>query len=346
MGAWLVAVHLGLAPAAAGDPPTLLEWNAPAECPDQSRVDARLQQLVPGERAQSLRARAEVTAIAGGWRLQVELSSATGTSVRELEAQSCAVLLEAAVFIVAVAIDPAIASMAMRDDALQAVEVEPPALVPVVPAEPESEPEPEAPREEADAQPERFVAPELRSGPRAIDRRRIGGALRAALAVGTAEVSRFDLAPSLTGAIRGRYWRAELGLRYVAGRTQPIEGPADAELRLDAAGAVARGCGVAPAGPVEIPVCAGIDLAAVRGRPSGLVAPRDRIALRAAVDVAVAVAWPLTRRVALWLEAAGGFALLRPKFVARDQQIHLGAPASFAALLGIELRFGQGPPSR
>ena len=337
MGAWLVALHLGLAPAAAGDARPLLEWSAPPECPDQRRVDARLEQLIPGERAQSLHASAEVSATADGWRLQVELVSDTGSSVRELEAQSCAVLLEAAVFIVAVAIDPAVASMAMNDDAVPASDAEPApesTLVPAVQTEPEPDAEPE-PR------PERTIAlapPPERPTP--ASRRRIGGALRAALAVGTALVSRFDLAPSLTGALRGRYWRAELGLRYIAGRAQPIEGQAGAQLALDAAGVDVRGCGVAPAGPVEIPVCAGIDLAAVRGRPRGLFDQRDRFALRAAIDVAVGVAWPLTRRVALWVEAAGGFALLRPRFVAREQPIHLGSSASFAALVGVELRFG------
>lgn len=81
----------------------------------------------------------------------------------------------------------------------------------------------------------------------------------------------------------------------------------------------------------------------LRGRPSGLVSAKQAVALRVAIDVAVALAWPLTRRVALWVEAAGGFAVLRPNFNVRaapqDRRL-LGAAASFAALVGVELRFG------
>ncbi|HWB79161.1 MAG TPA: hypothetical protein VG755_29575 [Nannocystaceae bacterium] len=332
MVAWLLAAYLGIEPAG-----PLLEWDAPDSCVDERVVAARLEQLIPGERPQTLTARAVVTKTGDRYRMRVELVSATGTSVRELESESCAVLAEAAAFVVAVAIDPAVATTAMSDDAIAEPEVASEA------APSEAAPSETAPTHEPAERSTQHDAsvPEL---PRELPRRspRIGGVVRAAIGVGTAEVSRFDLAPSLWGAIRGRYWRAELGARYVAGRDRVIEG--EAELALDAVGGVARGCGVAPAGPIEIPICAGLDLLAVRGRPRGLDDAKKRaIALRVAIDLAVALAWPLTRRVALWVEAAGGFALLRPHFTVRDTpgtRSILGTPASFSALVGVELRFG------
>lgn len=329
MLAWWLAAYLGIEPART----PLLTWDAPESCVDERVVAARLEQLIPGERAQTLTARAVVTKHGERYRMRVELESATGTSVRELESESCAVLAEAAAFVVAVAIDPAVATTAMRDDAIaEADAVEDASVVPEPASESPATPEPE---------PQRAPAPAATAPRETQTRSRIAGALRAAIGVGTFEVSRFDLAPSLWGAIRGRYWRAEIGARYVAGRDRTIA--TNAELALDAVGGIARGCGVAPAGPLEIPLCAGLDLLAVRGRPSGLVSAKQAVALRVAIDVAVALAWPLTRRVALWVEAAGGFAVLRPNFNVRatpqDRRL-LGAAASFAALVGVELRFG------
>jgi hypothetical protein len=326
MLASLFAAHLAIAPPER----PLLEWVAPGSCADQQAVDDRLQQLIPGEGAESLSARAVVTKAGTRHRMRVELVSATGTSVRELESESCAVLAEAAVFIVAVAIDPAVVGTAMREEPVVATvdgSVEEPAPPPEESIAPTHEPA-VAPRVEAPAP----------TSPRVEPRRdRVGGAVRAGLGVGTFEISRFDLAPSITGAIRGRYWRSELGLRYVVGRDETIT--RDAALALDAFGGVARGCGVAPAGPLEIPVCAGLDLAGVRARPHGLMDQHRRLALRVAIDLAVAIAWPITRRVALWVEAAGGVAVFRPNFSVRGiEGTRVGPPASFSAVVGVELR--------
>ena len=332
--AWLLTAYLGIEPAG-----PLLEWDAPSSCVDERAVAERLQQLIPGEHAQTLTARAVVTKVRDRYRMRVELVSATGTSVRELESQSCAVLAEAAAFVVAVAIDPAVATTAMQDDPIAEE-------VPSEEAPSEQAPSEEAPSEEApsEAGVDDARVPALpRETPRERSTR-VAGTVRAAIGVGTFEVSRLDLAPSLWGAIRGRYWRAEIGARYVAGRTHAID--PGASLALDAVGGVARGCGVAPAGPLEIPICAGLDLLAVRGRPDGLATPKNAIALRVAIDLAVALAWPLTRRVALWVEATGGFAVWRPQFSIRavpENRVILGTPASFSALVGVELRFG-GPP--
>src|SRR5690606_19175919 len=100
---------LGAMMAAIAAPGLTLRWEAPAGCPGEAEVLARVIQMT-GEQAAgstSLQARGKVQAPSPGrWTLELELVGETGTGHRSLEAARCEELAEAAALVVAIAVDP------------------------------------------------------------------------------------------------------------------------------------------------------------------------------------------------------------------------------------------------
>lgn len=103
-----------------------LRWSAPAECPQAAAAEARVRRLVGTDRAGSVTASVRLRQLGHNrWSATLELGGAT----RALEGESCDSVADAAVVILAMAIDP------------EAVPASPP--VPAV-AEPAAEPPPAA----------------------------------------------------------------------------------------------------------------------------------------------------------------------------------------------------------
>ena len=119
-----------------------LRWTAPATCPSQQDVQARIDGLLRtgGKPAssveQSAEARAKLSALRGGFKLVLTLRGEGLGGTRTLTGKDCTELAETAAFLIAVAIDPSLPGTAQP-----VAEPQPPAQ----PAPPPPPPPPVAP---------------------------------------------------------------------------------------------------------------------------------------------------------------------------------------------------------
>ncbi|MCA9709138.1 MAG: hypothetical protein KDK70_25060 [Myxococcales bacterium] len=311
---------------AASDPGMMLEWSAPAGCPSQTAVRQRLSDALADSAAdpRGMRARALVTQDdAGGLTLELELARDDGPGGRRtMQARDCHELAKAVVLIVALAVDP--------DVDLDALPVEPPpdpVPVPVPVPEPGTptmpEPEPAPPSEPAPLDPAPSEAPEPEppepNEPREPARRQASAlpvGLYVTAGAGLSVLPKPTAVLSLGAATWGRAWRAELGASYWTPvdtfPTGDTTGGRIQQWTLDA-----RGCGLLRPGPLEIPLCAGVDGGAVHGKGLGLPAARQVTSLRLALAAGAALVWAPARlrgRLALRLDAEGLVALVRARF--------------------------------
>src|SRR5262245_32318135 len=115
--AWL-AVLLSSATAHADDLGLVLDWRAPASCPDASSVARAVQELA-GPRPEGegrLEARATVTSgQAGRWSLVLDTVQNGAKGQRVLEADSCAALVDSAALILALMLNPAARGASAQD---------------------------------------------------------------------------------------------------------------------------------------------------------------------------------------------------------------------------------------
>ena len=79
----------------------IVEWNAPAECPDQDHVVASVERALGEGSKANLTAIAHVTRIAGGFRAQLRITSAAGFGHRDLEDTRCEILAESLALVIA-----------------------------------------------------------------------------------------------------------------------------------------------------------------------------------------------------------------------------------------------------
>ena len=177
------AILSGIAPVGEGDP-LRVTWEAPAGCPSEDDVRARVDALLGGSQTAASGAGMVVDARArvmsdGTWSVSLQLASEDGARIRTIPGgRDCAEAAEAAAVVIAIAIDPEAAARiaaqptaedsaedglsgpAVPEPAPEATEAEAPTEV--LP-EPESEPEP-APSPEA-AAPEEAAPKARRIGP-------------------------------------------------------------------------------------------------------------------------------------------------------------------------------------
>ncbi|WAS97005.1 hypothetical protein [Nannocystis punicea] len=360
----MLAVLMAATIVAVAEPPPglVLAWTAPAGCPDEAEVRARVVRMTGQEAADraTLTARGTVReAGPGRWSLTLELTGATGGGRRELTAPRCEELVEAAALVVAIAVDPRAALAA------------PVAGEVVVPAPPVNMSQGESPKEQGakdmpdGSGPKGNVGEGMSEGPRDAPAGELegpvadepprpdGGEAPAAVAqprgveVGlrvAAGVSFARLLPQPSAAIglalsvSGRRWRAEIGGLYAP----PVPGGTPAIGGLFQAGAVElRGCPVLRRGAVEVPLCVGLQVGAMegRGRGTGLVTTTTERSPWLAATAGAALAWRPRGRVGLWVGADAIVALLRPTFVtARGQEVHKAARFGGQVLAGIEVR--------
>lgn len=353
------------------EPGLVVQWEAPAGCPDAAAVRARVVRLV-GEAAAGaarLTARAAVRAEGGRWALDLELSGETGTGRRALAAARCDELAGAAALVIAIAVDPraALAGPAaaawegpdvpgVEDRSQETGEDGGSGVVPLPPA-----PEGEAPgvgEAQADGAadgppvggagrgaPPVEVALEDRTGETGRegqvrrDRSRVRIGLRATAGIGFARIlPRPGATVGLTLSAAGRGWRVELGGVYLP----PVPGGTAAIGGLFQLGAAElRGCPAPAWRRIEVPLCAGLQIGGMqgRGRGSGLTRTDTARALWLAATLGAALAWRPRERVALWVQADAIVAILRPSFVTvGGMTVHEAARAGGQALVGVEVR--------
>lgn len=327
------------------EPPTLaLRWSAIAPCPTREQLLATIaaQGLTLGEWVPEvhdharLSARIDVAPAGAVWRAELELVDADGRAQRSFEASSCDALADAVALIVAVTLDPVAVTQALarRDTAIvdspvpeqpPQPEPEPPARLPLGPAPSNDDDEGIQLVLDADD-----VAPPRRARPRL----RVGVSLHGGASYGPTPRA-FGLLGG-RAALLGEAWRVELGARWVAPRRVVDTGAAAS---LDAWMVELRGCGVPKPGPIELPICLGLEAGLVRGRGLDPVPDPTRASFAwLAPSLSVGLRWAPVERFAFGPELVLVVPLTRGSFVAGSLEVDRLATIGGRALLELELR--------
>jgi hypothetical protein len=277
-----------------------------------------------------------ITAVATGWSLQLETKVGELEDSRTLDADDCSVLADAAALVAVVMLDPVLAAATIESRAAAAAAVtepvEPPPPEPP-PQLPEAEPEPE--RQPAAARPrrrwDRPPARPLQRGDRpGVWLRVRGGGEFGAVPGGTGG---FELA----FAIGGDRLRGEITGAYWIGR--PTDG---SEARVHLGTATPRVCGMIAAGPIDVPLCAGVELGGMLAQSID-DATQSRTQIWFAAHAEPGIRWAFSKRVSLWVAAQAFVPIVYPQFVLEaesdpDVEVYRPSPAGLRGLAGLEFR--------
>lgn len=306
----------------------------------QSQIDALLgRPLDPSE----LDLEGRIEAAPSGWTLTLKTTVGTLVDERSLEANDCSVLADAAALVAVVMLDPVQAADSIEDEAAAAEAAREEVAVPTVqppqtpPAQPEPEPEPEREPRRTDRSRAPFT-------PRVLARLRAGGEF-GAVPGGTGS---FDLGVALAGLGAAGRLRVELLGQYSVEREASSP---NAQVGIQLGTVAPRFCATFPAGPIEIPLCAGLELGAMRANsdaPGGGVTN----ALWLAAHAEPGIRWAFADRLSLWASAQvvvparyPDFELVDPSDPNNDEGVYRPEPVGVRGLLGLEVRLS-GPPSR
>lgn len=340
----LLGLGLGVSAPASARAATLptIEWDAPAGCPDAEVLRAEISRhLDPAAAAAATGSiRVQARPDGAGWHVAVAIATDGRTQERTLAVASCDAAVRAAAFVIAIAVDPA------RREPEDVVPAPPDPPTPP-PAKPGPEPQPEAASDggpapalaEAEALP--ADAP-LTPGSQAPRRRAVRGLVYVGPGV------QAGMLPVQAGLAvgAGLAWpRARLTLGYTRWFTtevwRPGERPYGAELAVHAG--QLRGGPVLRAGPLELPLQAGLELGALQAAGVGGEPNYAATVLWGAATVGAGLMWaPRASRgfFAVGLLAEAAFALRRPQFVFEgDREILRVGPAAFRGFLQVEARF-------
>lgn len=323
----VVALGVLFAMATVAAPPhSEIEWSAPESCPGRRDLVQQIERYLGGPLEPStypgFAASGVITATDDGFSLALRVELEGGRTEQNQAASTCGELLRFTALKIAFTLDPM--------GVLERIDTEPASADPVPEAEPGQNPPPvvsPAPDvEEPDPQP--ASAPRLRGSVRAT------GGLRFGLLPG--------VAPGFSGAfaLLGTAWRLELEGGYWLPRAERYETEPSVGADFQAGSLTLRGCPVPAMGPVEFPICAGLEGGLVRGEGVGA----DQAVIRnrpwLAAVVGPALAWVVHPRVALWLRPELVAVLSRPKFgITGLGELHEVAPVGARAELGAEVRF-------
>ena len=346
MGLLLLALALALVPvdAAANAPATFeLLWEAPSECPDRARVRTAIEHYlgrpVDASASEPLRVDALVERATGqGWRLTLEIETASGRRTRSIDGQTCEQLADTTALIVVITIDPTVGEQLGALEAGAGTET-----MPADDTSPQREPTWRTPSRESPPTENQRAAQDSAPAPVVrppSTRERPRGSLQLGMGAGAGVLP--GLSPNLRLAT-GLLWkwsRLDATGEFWFDKSRGLENRPDAggEFRLWSLGL--RACGVPSVSRVEFPLCGGVEVGAMTGVGTGISDPQtERLAWVVASGEAMVVYAPL-RRIALWLGARLRIPLARPSFAIEGLgTVHAAAPVGVDAALGVELRF-------
>ena len=327
-GAW-VAVF---GPAVASAAPTsesvsqAIVWRAPSQgCPAQTdvvrEIENHLHRPLVAADVGELRAEARVSLQTDVWVADHQLSKPGVEERDQWTADACETLASVFALKVAMAID-AVTVLELGLDEPPPAEVTPQSPAEATPAPVISPP---TPTDEA-SEP---------ASPRTLR-----GAVRVMAGAGIGLLP--SVAPELHGAVAlfGEKWRVELNVRHSFQRQLRLddEPGVGGDFRLTTGGA--RGCPVPRVGPIEIPLCVGLDVGALWGQGVGV---SQTVATRRAwlaIAVGPALRWTLGRYIALHGGADAYIVLLRPGFAFETRgRLFRAPPAAVSVAGGVEVRF-------
>ncbi|MGH1348402.1 MAG: hypothetical protein ACRBN8_43015 [Nannocystales bacterium] len=321
--------------------PFTLEWTAPQGCPAQDEAKQRLAAALGETSGSPLDARAVITETSDArFQLALTLSrdgEAAGT--RTLEGETCAEVSDAALLIVAIAIDPNAAEALTATEPVPEPEPEPepepiPEPEPVAEPEPEPVPEPEPePEPEPDLEP--VPTPPVPVGVDLV----LGGGFG------------LGVLPSVGGVVdlhvaaRIRRWRIELGATYETPREQTSSSDPTVGGRFFVWSVDARACPVFGRNALTVPLCVGARAGLMHGTGIGDLESDSAASPWVGASVAPTLLWrppaAADGRLILGARAEGSVSLTRPGFETTGQTpLFEGGPlgGQFGVLLGFALR--------
>ncbi len=304
VGGGLLAILLLAGSARADLPPEVsIRWSG--ACPRPFGLEAEVSQLLGGKRPQLAKTEfeVEVDEERGGYELALEVDSAASKAERTVRVATCQEAQDAAVLLIATAIDP---------DAVLRVQKPPPPPPPPQPPEP---PQPKAP-------PYRWSVV-LRG---TFDLQSLPGP---------------TVGPSFGGLWQDRRWRAWVDVRYLAGRTASAR-DADVEARLDLFAASLGGAQVWTWGPVVLGPALELEAGALRARDvRGQVRSKNDSGPWGSVQLGAIAAYRATERIGAELGVFAGVPLWRPELSAGGVgAFYTTASVTMRLALGIRVSLG------
>jgi hypothetical protein len=349
------AALLGLALAS---DPFSLEWTAPDGCPTSDAITERIAAAVGDVEGPPLRARAEIV------ELEDQTFSLTLTLGREgepeglrtLEGPTCVAVSDAAILIVAIAIDPNAASaLTPPDDSIDPiVPAQVPAPPPEEPEEPEEpppeepeEPPPEEPEEPPPAEP-RDPTPTSTPAPVPEPARQLAVDLAGNFGVGLGILPSVGGALGLHTALHGPLWRIELGATYETPRETSAASTPDVRGAFQLWSVDLRGCPVLGRNTLTVPLCLGVRAGLMHGVGRGVADPAAAASPWVAVSAAPTLLWRprsvADQRLLLGVRAEASVSLTRPGFAttagSTSTEVYEAGPVGgqVGALVGVRLR--------
>lgn len=314
--------------------PLSLSWRAPEGCPQAAAVRARIERLagaaVGSTDLGGLRVEGVITAVDGGFSLDLRVTTDAGVDARVLVADRCETLADTSALVVALAADP-IATAAVVD--VPAV-VEAARLGDAAIGDPTAEGRPAAPsparRRPRDA--------DDRARPEPRPSRPIGIWTRLGAGVQFGAVPGVGFGVGAVVAVGGRRLRGELAGSYWLPRTTDRAG---ATIRVQLGAVSPRLCATLPQGRVDVVLCAGPEFGVLRG---DVQAGPTRLPLWLAVTAEAGIRVPVSRRVSVWTTVAAAAPVVFPRFRlvdatgTRQREVYRPAAAGVRGLVGIEVR--------
>ncbi|MBK6920015.1 MAG: hypothetical protein IPH07_21635 [Deltaproteobacteria bacterium] len=302
-----------------------ISWVAPAACPGVERLRGAIERRLGRPLADDeLRLSGVVANDLDAWSVTLQLATGDRTSTRTLAAADCSALTEAAALIAAVSLDAVQAATMLE-------QVAPAAASPSTSIAPRDVSAPVAPRAATldDDDP-----PRQRRTPT------ISLAFAGGVGVGAT--------PAVAAAVvvqTGAWWRRgglALGGHWLSPRTAAVAG---GSVTVQLGTADLRGCGRFTRGAIDVPLCAGVELGAMRGRGSAAPSSRTRVGLWLGALASLELWGRVHRNLDLGIAATASVPLQRPSFQLRSPgpAVAVFAPAPVVArvVAGIRVMFGR-----
>jgi hypothetical protein len=343
----VIGCGLGWVASAANAQAVVLDWSAPAGCPDARAMRASVARLLALSQASGtgVRATGEVKRQGARWVLRLSMTVGGQPATRTLSATDCASLSETAAWLVAIAVDPELPQSAAEPPTTQ--DSSTPASSNSTSSNPDSSnpdsSKPDSSKPASDARDEQAAgeasndAAEHDSdaaagdGPPATWRVGIfGGAFAAGLAGFSPSIgARLSLEVSALST--------ELSLAHHFERSLVLSTPAGAESHFSGQELALAGC-YAWGSELRVGPCVVLSAARVQGGVTGITHEQDRVALIATLGPSLGVSYRGFSPLELFVDA-GVWALLtrRPEF-----EVEGLGPVGEASSLGGRARLGVG----
>ncbi|PCC74599.1 hypothetical protein SAMN02745121_06965 [Nannocystis exedens] len=325
--------------------PPAIEWRAPEGCPTRDDVLDALAALTRPPDLEGVRVRGVVRRVAGRYELRLDIHTQRLTQRRVERADACESLDGAAALIIAIAIDPLEFANQLAPPAPEPEPEPEPAPPPPVPPPPEVVgPAPAAPAPEPAGDPPpppRDAPPPRPRAPRPARAHELSVLLRVDGAIDAGAT------PTIAGDIGGAFGflyhrlRIEAVGHYMPARPLTFE---DARVGVVARWALGvRGCGRFLPGPLEIPVCLGLEGGQFLAEGAGItVSRREARPPWFAVSLGLGLVWSPHPRVGLGVRTDFLVTPLRAQFTVSDELVFITQPVGVRFGGGLEIRLGPG----